>query len=142
MSPLLRRVLAGVVGAVSAVAIVSLSDALVTRAYPLPAGTDTGNSESLAAAIQGMPSAALLLMVAGWGLAAGVGAFVAVRLSAERRTGIGFIVAGILLLATIANLAMLPHPRWMWVAALVVVPLLGWLGARAGSAGSHGTRRA
>ena len=140
MSPILRRVLAGFVGTVAALVVVSLSDALVARMYPWPAGTDMRNAESFAAAIEAVPLPGLLLMVIGWGVAAGIGAFVAVRLSVERTTTVGFVVAGLLLLATVANLAMLPHPRWMWIAPLLVVPLLGWLGARAGAAPASGSR--
>lgn len=133
MSPGVRRVLAVVAGAVVAVAVVSLSDGLVGRAYPLPEGTDMRDAESMRAAFAAMPLPAMLLLLAGWALAAGIGAFVAVRLTADRRIGAGLIVTVILLLATLANLAALPHPVWMWPAAIVLVPLVGWLGARAGS---------
>jgi hypothetical protein len=129
----MRWVLAVLAAAAVAIVIVSLSDLLVGRIYPLPAGTDVRDAHSMAAAIAAMPVTALLLLLVGWVLAAFAGAFVAVRLVAGRPFWIGLIVTALFLLATIANLAALPHPVWMWPAALVLIPLAGWLGARRAS---------
>jgi hypothetical protein len=133
MSPLLRGVLAVLAGAAVAILVVSLADLLVGRIYPLPPGTDMRDAASMAAAIAAMPVAALLLLLAGWAAAAAAGAFVGVRMTAGRYVWIGLIVTGLFLVATISNLAALPHPVWMWPAALVLIPLCGWLGARAGA---------
>jgi hypothetical protein len=105
----------------------------VGRVYPLPSGLELSNAEAARAAIAAVPLVALLLLVTGWALAGGIGAFVAVRLAPEHRMAVGLVVAGLLVLATAANMAMLPHPVWMWPASLVLIPLLGWMGARVGS---------
>jgi len=133
MSPLLRGVLAVLAGAAAAIVVVSLFDLVVGRIYPLPAGTDLRDAESMTAAIAAMPATALVLLLAGWALAAGAGAFVGVRLTAGRSMIVGLIVTALFLLATISNLAAIPHPGWMWAGAIVLVPLVGWLGARAGA---------
>jgi hypothetical protein len=133
MSPLLRAVLSVLAGAAIAIVVVSLSDVLVGRIYPLPSGTDLRDVESMTAAIAAMPTPPLLILLAGWGIAAGAGAFAAVRLAAGRPMFVGLIVTALFLLATISNLAALPHPAWMWPGALVLIPLVGWLGARAGA---------
>lgn len=138
VNPILKRVLAVIAGVVVAVLLVSLSDALVARLYPLPAGTEISDVEGLPVVIEAMPIGAMLMLVTGWALAAGIGAFVAVRLSEGRPAGVGLIVAGVILLATVANLVMLPHPVWMWPAALLLVPLFGWVGARAGAGAEVG----
>ena len=36
------------------------------------------------------------------------------------------IITGVMLLSTIANFYLLPHPTWMIVAALILIPLTGW----------------
>ena len=131
MPPFLRNVVAVMIGAVVAIAVVSISDLVVGSIYPMPAGTDMRDAESMSAAIAALPATAMVLLLVGWALAAGIGAFVAVRISAGHRMGFGLGVAALLLLATIANLAALPHPVWMWPGALVLIPLLGWGGARA-----------
>jgi hypothetical protein len=133
MPPFLRNIVAVLVGAVVALAVVSISDLVVGSIYPMPAGTDMRDAESMSAAIAALPASAMVLLVLGWAIAAGIGAFVAVRISAGHRMGIGLGITGLLLLATIGNLAALPHPVWMWPAALVLIPLLGWGGARAAS---------
>jgi len=133
VSSAVRNVLAAVGGAAAAIAVVALSDLLVGRIVPLPSSVDLQTPERARAAIAAVPLPALVLLVSGWALAGGIGAFVAARLSAGRRMLVGLIVAALLVLATVANLAMVPHPAWMWPAALVLIPLLGWLGARAGS---------
>ena len=131
MSPLLRGVFAVLAGAAVAILVVSLADLVVGRIYPLPAGTDIRDAESMAAAIATLPTTAMVLLMVGWAVAAGAGAYVAVRATAGKRIGAGLVVAALLLLATIGNLAALPHPVWMWPAAIVLIPLVGWLGARA-----------
>jgi len=133
MPRLLRRIIAVLVGTAVAFTVVMLVDLLVGSMHPVPEGTDVRDAESMAAVIAGMPVSALVVMVAGWALAAAIGAFVAVRLTPERRASAGHLVALLFLLATLANLAMLPHPGWMWAAALVALPLAGWLGARTGT---------
>jgi hypothetical protein len=85
-----------------------------------------------------VPWMALWLVVMGWGLAGGVGAFVAARLAPPgfapaRRMYVGLGVVVLLVLATAANLAMIPHPVWMWPASMVLIVVLGWVGARAGA---------
>lgn len=134
MSRVVRRIVAVLAGTVVAFIVVMLTDLLVGSMYPPPAGTDVRDPESMRTAIAAMPLPALLLMVVGWALAAGVGAFVAVRMTPERRASAGHLVALLLLLATLVNLAMLPHPGWMWAAALLAVPVVGWVGARLGAA--------
>lgn len=136
MPRILRRILAVLAGIVVAFVVVMLTDLLVGGIFPPPPGTDVRDPESMAAAIGAMPVIALALMVIGWGVASAVGAFVAVRITPERRRSAGHLVALLLLIATMANLAMLPHPAWMWVAALIAVPLLGWVGARMGAGGA------
>lgn len=131
MAPVLRRSLSIVAGVVVAMAIVASVDALVRSIHPLPAGFDLSDPARMREAIASIPLSSLLLMVAGWALAAGAGAFVATRLTPDRWVLAGVIVAGLFLASTIANLALVPHPFWMWPAALIAVPVLGWAGIRA-----------
>lgn len=133
MPPLLVRILGVVAGVAVAMGIVLLVDGAAHRLSPPPAGLDTSDPDAVRAALARTPLAALALMVLGWTVAAGVGAFVGSRIDPRRQPGPGLVVAGVFLAATIANLAMLPHPAWMWVGPLVLVPLAGWFGARAGS---------
>jgi hypothetical protein len=126
MHPTIRSALALLAGVVAAVIVVILMDSVVARIYPLPAGTDLGNPESLRQAIGSLPSRAFVLLAVGWALAAAVGSYIAARLAAYARPTHGMIVALFVLVATISNLARIPHPMWMWAAAIILIPLAGW----------------
>ena len=130
MNPTIRSALVLFAGVVAAVLVVMLMDQVVGRVYPLPPDTDIRNPESLRQAIAGLPAGAFVLLCVGWALAAGVGAYVAARLATHARAIHGLIVALFVLVATLANLMRIPHPVWMWPAAIILIPLLGWVATK------------
>ena len=133
MHPLIRSALVLLGGVVVAVLVVVLADALVGSIYPLPAGIDPDDKARFTEAIAALPTPAFVLLVAGWAFAAGVGAYLAARLAARSRVVHGLIVALFVLVATVANLAAIPHPVWLWPAAIVLIPAAGWVAARLGA---------
>ena len=133
MPTALRQFLAVAGGIVAALVVVTLGDRLAGAIAPLPKGLDFNDRTAVAAAIAALPLAAKLVLVAGWAAAAALGAWTAARTAPARRTAMGWIAAGFVLASTIANLAMLPHPAWMWPAAIVGIVAAGALGARAGA---------
>jgi hypothetical protein len=130
MHPMIRSALVLLAGVVVAVVVVTLMDAVVGRAYPFPAGTEISNPETLRQAIAALPVSAFVLLVFGWALAAAAGAYVAARLAAHASAFHGLIVALFVLVATVANLAKIPHPVWMWPAVIILLPLAGWAATR------------
>jgi len=130
MHPMIRSAVVLLAGVVAAVLVVALMDAVVGRIYPLPAGTDLANPESMRQAIAALPAAAFLLLVVGWALAAGVGSYIAARLATHDFAIHGLIVALFVLTATISNLVRIPHPVWMWPAAIILIPAAGWAATR------------
>ena len=130
MQPTVRSALVLLAGVVVAVIVVSLGDAVAGRIYSLPAGIDRSNPESMRQAVAGLPTAAFLLLLAGWVLAAAVGSFVASRTATHARPIHGLIVAVFVLVATVSNLAAIPHPLWLWPAVIILIPAAGWLATR------------
>jgi sorbitol-specific phosphotransferase system component IIBC len=130
MHPMIRSALVLLAGVIAAVLVVVLMDAVVGRIYPLPAGTDLSNPESMRQAIAALPAAAFLLLAVGWALAAGVGSYIAARLATHASAIHGLIVALFVLVATISNLARIPHPLWLWPAAIILIPVAGWAATR------------
>lgn len=130
MHPMIRSALVLLGGVVAAVLVVALMDWVVASIYRFPAGTDVKDPESFREAVAGLPTTAFLLLVVGWALAGGVGSYIAARLATHSRVIHGLIVALFVLVATVANLARIPHPTWMWPAAIVLIPLVGWTAAR------------
>jgi hypothetical protein len=130
MQPTIRSAVVLLGGVIAAVFVVILMDTLVGNIYSLPAGTDASNPESLRRAVAALPVAAFLILVAGWVLAAGVGSYLAARLATHARVIHGMIVALFVLVATVANLAKIPHPLWLWPATIILIPAAGWAAAR------------
>lgn len=135
MPPVLRSVLAVLAGIAAGVIVVAVVDTLVFRLYPLPAGTDTSDPAALRDAVATMPLQAFVLLLAGWVLAALASSWVAARLATRRLVLHGAIGGGLLLAATLANLAAVPHPTWMWAAAVVLLPVAVVMGIKAGARG-------
>jgi hypothetical protein len=130
MQPTIRSAVVLLAGVIVAVIVVGLMDSVAGHFYALPASTDTNNPQSLREAVAGLPAAAFALLVVGWALAAGVGAYVAARFAVHARAIHGLIVALFVLVATIANLAKIPHPLWLWPATLILIPAAGWAATR------------
>lgn len=104
MDPTIRSALVLLAGVVVAVIVVTLMDTMAGRT----------------------PTAAVLIVLAGWVLAAGAGSYVATRLATRSRPIHGLIVALFVLVATVGNLAAIPHPVWLWPAAIILIPAAGW----------------
>lgn len=130
MAPTIRSALVLLGGVIAAVFVVILMDTLVGNIYSLPAGTDPSNPDSLRQAVAALPVAAFLILVTGWVLAAGVGSYLAARLATHARAIHGMIVALFVLVATVANLAKIPHPLWLWPATIILIPAAGWAAAK------------
>lgn len=126
MQPMIRSALVLLGGVVAALFVVILMDTVAGNIYALPAGTDASNPESLRQAVATLPAAAFLLLLAGWVLAGGVGSYIAARFAAHARATHGLIVALFVLVATVGNLAKFPHPAWLWVATIILIPAAGW----------------
>lgn len=133
MQPTIRSALVLLAGVIVAVIVVVLMDGLVGRVYAFPAGTDLNDPESMRRAVAALPIAAFVLLVVGWALAAGAGAYVAARFAAHASAAHGLIVALFVLVATVANLAKIPHPAWLWLATIILVPAAGWTATRLGA---------
>jgi len=130
MHPMIRSALVLFAGVVAAVLVVMLMDRVVGSIYLFGSVPEGRDPESLRQAIAGLPAAAFLLLAAGWALAAGVGSYVAARLAAHDHAIHGVIVALFVLVATVANLVRIPHPVWMWPAAIILIPAAGWAATR------------
>jgi hypothetical protein len=125
-----RAILAVVAGCVAAVLVVSGMDAISHLVYPPPSGLDPGSPDAMRSMIAQTPTGAFIIIVAGWILGAGLGAYVATRLS-HGRAWTGGAVGGVTLAATVVNLFAIAHPVWVVIAALIGIPLATWGGVRA-----------
>jgi len=125
-----RTILAGVAGCALSFLIILGMDALSHQVYPPPAGLDPRDPAAMRTIIAGMPTGAFIIVVAGWILGAGLGSWLATRISAGKALA-GGVVGGVTFAATSANLFSIPHPVWVVLGALIGIPLASWLGTRA-----------
>lgn len=72
-----------------------------------------------------------------WVLGAGIAALVATAWSGGRSGVPGLCAAGVLLAGSVATMFAIPHPGWMVVGALVLMPAAAWWGARSRIARGH-----
>jgi hypothetical protein len=133
MRALMRTIGVVLLGVITAVVIVAVVEAINSRIYPLPAGVDPNNAKALKEVIATLPLGALLMVLLGWWLGALGGGWLAARLAGRLDMLHGLVVAVIILSAAIFNLLMLPHPIWFWVAAVLGIPLGGYIGTRSGA---------
>jgi hypothetical protein len=125
-----RAILAIVAGCVLSVLVVVGVEALGHAIYPPPPGVDPSDPAAMRTLIAEMPFGAFVIVVFGWILAAGLGAWLATRLSRTGKAWPGGFVGGWTLAATGVNLFTIMHPTWVVIAALIGIPLAAWAGIR------------
>ena len=122
----IAAVIAGlVVGMIVNLALIQLN----TVFFPLPDGVDMTDTAQMKDAIQGMPAAAWILVLAAHLGQAFIGGWVAARLGASRRMMLAMIVGVLSLAGGIANAVMLSTPVWTWI-EMPFYPVVAWLAGR------------
>ena len=89
---------------------------------------DMNNTAAIEAMMAATPISMKVAIVAIYFIAVLLGGLAAVRVSGRPWTA--WVIAAVLLAATIANYMMLPHPVWMVAASVVLIPVAGWLASR------------
>jgi len=127
----MRKILAIVAGVAAGFAIVFMGDATTHTLSPWPGGMDPSNRDEMRAYIESIPMYVLVIMVIFWLGSSLLGAMLAARINRRDWKNTALITGGILFATAILNLALLPHPAWMWIAAVVgylpAALLGGWL---------------
>ena len=140
MNPVVRSVLAVIVGMLVAFVLIALVQTIGMRVYPPPSGLDVRDTESLKAMMAQIPLGALLFVLLAYAAGSVAGGWVAARLSPGSRMMHAMIVGGLLLGAGLMNLMTIPHPVWFWIASNPIYLLGAWSGAQAAGAGSEAPR--
>ncbi|MBH9551579.1 hypothetical protein [Inhella gelatinilytica] len=128
MKPVFRALLALLAGMMVAVAVIATVETASHQIWPIAnVGVNARDPAAMAALIQSLPLGALVSVVLAWCAGAASGAWMGYRFAvAPQQASVGLGVAGVIWLATAANLAAIPHPTWMTLAGLLGVPLSGW----------------
>jgi hypothetical protein len=125
---LTKYVLPVVVGAMAGMILITLGEMWIETMFPLPAGTDKYDVDSLAKAMKTMPDKAFVLLLVNY-MICSFGAGAIATLVAKRVLMRPAIVVGIVLtLAGLYNVINLPHPAWFTAVNLIVYLPFAYLG--------------
>ena len=130
MHPLVRRLLSVIGAVILAALLVNTMDAVREHLFPLPEGTNASDSASMKQAFMAQPAPAFLLILIGWTAGAGIGAYAACQFNGRTARWPGIAVGAIVLGGAVLTMIGLPHPTWLWVAAVPLVPGAGIVGTR------------
>ncbi|HEX2121966.1 MAG TPA: hypothetical protein VHL59_10025 [Thermoanaerobaculia bacterium] len=113
-----RKVGAVLLGTIVAFLVIAAVQMVSAIFYPVPEGL-MKDKAAMAAHIARLPVTAFLFVLAAYALGTVAGVATATRVG--RSVVPGYIVGALLLIATLVNLTMFPHPAWFWVASIAVV---------------------
>ena len=128
-----KNIAAGVVGILIAGALVWLVEMIGHSVYPPPADLNFADSESMRAYLKTMPVGAFLFVGGAWFIATLGGTFAACRIGNAKPMTYAIVVGGLMLIATAANLMMIPHPLWFSVLGVAGIIVAAWLGMTLGA---------
>jgi hypothetical protein len=126
----IAAVIAGFVVAILGIDLVQAIGALVAPASSAP--PDITNHAAMAEFLAGLPWKSYAFILAAYLLGTVAGVVVAASILPDPRSRTTWIVGGLVVVVTVANLLMLPHPVWFSVAAVVAVGLGVVLGRQLG----------
>lgn len=123
-NPIIRAIVATIAAMLVAGVVVGLTEAAGHLIFPPPPGIDVTNPADQARLMELVPLGAKIAVVFAWFLGALAGCSVATVIG--RTTLPGWIVAALLIAASLFTTQMFPHPLWMIVAA-VALPIVAKL---------------
>jgi hypothetical protein len=130
MIPIARSVLAVFLGMISSFFLILAIEVLGGLAFPPPPGLDSPNAETAAAAWKLIAPGMFAIVLVAWAVGTFIGAGIAARIAPRWKVGHGMIIGVLLLLASINQMGMFPHPLWVWVVGVAEFLPVAYLGAK------------
>ena len=128
-----KNIGAGIAGVVIAVAIVWLVEMVGHSVYPPPPNLDFADADAMRAYTSRLPIGAFLFVGGAWFVATLCGTFSACKIGTAEPIVFAGVVGGLMLIATAANLIMIPHPLWFSMLGVVGIIVAAWLGMTLGA---------
>lgn len=125
---MIRALLAVAAGIAVAFAGITVLQSIGHQIYPPPEGIDPADREAFAEIVRQMPVPALLMVLLAYAVGTFFGAWLAARIAG--RPFPALLVGGVMMLAGISNLALVPHPLWFMVLSVLVFVPSAWLASR------------
>jgi len=134
-----KNIAAGIVGIAIAIAIVWLIEMVGHSVYPPPPNLNFADADAMRDYISSLPIGALLFVGGAWFVATLCGTFAACKIGQAKPIIFAGVVGGIMLIATAANLIMIPHPLWFSILGIAGIIVAAWLGMTLGARSSSNT---
>ena len=131
---MVRNIIAGFAGIIIAGLLVWLVEMLGHAVYPPPTDLNFADADAMRAYVDTVPVGALLFVGAAWFVGTLGGTLAACKLGGFKPAIYALVVGGLMLVATAANLIMIPHPLWFSVLGVIGIVAAAWLGMTLGSA--------
>ena len=128
-----KNIAAGVAGVTVAVFVVWLVENIGHNVYPPPPDLNFTDKEAMRAYIDTLPLGAFLFVGGAWFVGTLAGTVTACRIGDAKPVIYAIVVGGLMLLASAANLIMIPHPAWFSITGVVGVIIAAWLGMTIGA---------
>ena len=125
-----RSALAVILGVAAGVVVIFIVEYLSHMVYPPPAGLNMQDPEVLKTLLANASIGALLLVALAWAAGSFAGSWLAARVARQSQLRCALIVGGLLMIAGISEMLMIPHPIWFWVLGTVVFIPVAYLGGR------------
>ena len=130
---MVKNIAAGIAGIIIAGLLVWLVEMLGHTVYPPPTDLNFADSDAMRAYIDTLPLGALLFVAAAWFIGTLGGTAAACKIGDAKPMIFAGVVGGFMLLATAANLIMIPHPLWFSILGIVGIIVAAWLGMTLGA---------
>ena len=121
---MVRTVLGVMLGAIAAALVLAGSGQAALALHPLPVGAAMRTLGDAAAWVEHAPPGAMACVVAGFGVAALLGGWLAAFVARPHRGGAALMIGAPVTMLVLAGAALVPQPDWMPVVAMLLpIPL-------------------
>jgi|APGre2960657404_1045060.scaffolds.fasta_scaffold167965_2 uncharacterized protein YebE (UPF0316 family) len=125
----MRTISAAVIGIIVCFITIYIIEMVAMNLFPVKVKINPKNYNELKALINSIPIPALIAIIVGHGISLFAGIFVSKKI--QNKSAIPFLLVFlVMLMATISNLAMIPHPLWFKIADISSVCLAGLISWR------------
>ncbi len=125
----MRTISAAVIGIITCFAVIFIFEMIGMKLFPVKVKINPKNYNELKALIDNIPLPALITIIVGHGISLFAGVFVSNKI--QNKSTIPFLLVFlVMLMATISNLAMIPHQLWFMIADIGSVCLAGLISWR------------
>ena len=125
-----RNIMAGIAGVVIAMISVWLVQKIGHAVSPPPVGLDVNDLEAMRIYVESLPVGAFLFVIASYFIGTAVGTCAACAIGTMLPRVFAMLVSCVMLVATAMNVAMIPHPVWFLILAVVAIVIAAWLGTK------------